>query len=163
MNDLIVHRQVGDLTQRERVVALEQAILVTPGAEAGETPAGCTLRHFYAPGMYAREITIPAGVVVTGRIHRHSHVNTISRGIAHVVSEFGSFVYDATDSTQTFVSEAGTKRAVFAQETVVWTTYHPTGVSEIIDDPERLVAMLTVDSFAELDALPYAEVKRYIQ
>jgi hypothetical protein len=28
------------------------------------------VRHYFAPGLYAREMTIPKGVTVTGSVHK---------------------------------------------------------------------------------------------
>ena len=45
--------------------------------------------HFFAPGMYLRELTVPAGMLIVGKIHRHAHFLMVLAGRAEVVSEFG--------------------------------------------------------------------------
>ena len=71
---------------------------------------------------------MPAGHVVVGKIHRHAHVNTISRGRVVVATEFGT---QELVAPCTFVSLPGTKRAVAVQEDTIWTTYHPTNETDL--------------------------------
>lgn len=130
---------------REQILHLESS-LVDALKQAGKdfTP-GCTddefpVTHHFAPGLYAREIFIPAGHVIIGKIHRHSHVNTISKGSVIVATEFGTKELKAP---MTFVSQPGTKRAVYAYEDTVWTTYHPT--EEV--DLEKIEAYVIAPTF----------------
>lgn len=82
----------------------------------------CPVVHHFAPGMYAREMFIPKGTCLIGKLHRHAHVNTISHGRVHVTSEFGQGIIQAP---YTFTSEPGTQRVIVALEDTLWTTYHP--------------------------------------
>lgn len=111
----------------------------------------CPVRHIFAPGVYAREIAIPKGSLVVGKIHRHRHVNIISKGTALVVTEFGSERLSAPCS---FVSEVGTKRAVYAEEDIVWTTIHPTEETDLGKIEEIVIA----ESYDALDAPPKTEL-----
>src|SRR5574340_659286 len=43
------------------------------------------VNHHFTDGVYAREMHIPAGHVVVGKIHRHEHLNFISKGRATVI------------------------------------------------------------------------------
>lgn len=93
--------------------------------------------HHFAPGSYAREIFHPKGVVVIGKIHRHAHVNVISKGEVHVVSEFGT---KRIKAPATFVSQPGTKRCVYALEDTVWTTIHATDETDLKKIEEEIIA-----------------------
>lgn len=86
------------------------------------------LKHHFAEGSYAREMLIPAGAVIIGKIHRHAHVNVISKGRIFVATEFGSEILEAP---LTFVSHPGTKRCVYALTDVVWTTIHVTDETDL--------------------------------
>lgn len=86
------------------------------------------VEHIFAPGLYARQMTIPKGGVIIGKIHRHAHINTVSKGRVWVVTEFGK---DEIIAPVTFVSQPGTKRVVVAQEETIWTTYHPTEETDL--------------------------------
>ncbi len=88
----------------------------------------CPVQHFFAPGCYAREITMPEGMVVIGKIHRHAHVNVISHGKVRVLTFEGWQEYTAPC---TFVSSPGTKRVVYIVEDTVWTTIHITNETDL--------------------------------
>ena len=114
---------------REGVITLQEAI--ESGIESGDFEKDqSTLKHYFAPvvdeygcGTYAREIHLPKGSLVVGKIHRHSHINIISKGVVSVVTEYGKKYYTAPC---TFVSEVGLKRAVLVEEDTIWTTVHLT-------------------------------------
>jgi len=90
----------------------------------------CTLTHTFSPidekygcCTYARQIFLPKGSLVIGKIHRHQHLNFIMQGKVSVMTEFGKKYFTAPC---TFVSEVGLKRAVYAEEDSIWTTCHIT-------------------------------------
>lgn len=129
--------QVAELlSPREKVERLERAVESMPQAE-------CPVRHYFVPGMYAREMTIPAGVVLTGAVHKTEHLSTISAGRIAVQTDDGVIEIAAP---YTFVSKPGAKRAGYALETTVWTTYHATETTDL----DALVEELTESTAAEL-------------
>lgn len=108
---------------REEVAGLQAAMVA-----AGGNLDNCPVRHIFAPGAYAREMTIPAGTVIIGKIHKHAHLNFITKGRAKVVTEFGPMEIEAP---YTFVSQPGTKRVVHAIDDVLWTTVHVTDETDL--------------------------------
>lgn len=96
---------------RISVSLLEQQLLQMPQVD-------CPLNHHFAAGVYAREVTIPAGSVVIGKLHRREHINILLKGEITVVTEEGQIRLKAPC---TFVSPAFTKRAAFTHTEVVWT------------------------------------------
>lgn len=98
------------------------------------------LTHTFAPGAYARTITIPAGEVVVGKIHRHAHLNIVSRGLVTVVTEFGRMEIDARAKAVTFTSQPGTKRALYVHEQVTWTTIHLTEQTDLAKIEAEIIA-----------------------
>ena len=38
--------------------------------------------HRFAPGLYVRELTVPAGCVIVGKVHKHESVNILVKGSA---------------------------------------------------------------------------------
>lgn len=77
--------------------------------------------HHFADGLYAREITIPAGMLLTGKVHRTEHLNIVSKGRITVWTEDGMRTVEAPC---TLVSRPGTKRVGLAHTDTVWTTIH---------------------------------------
>lgn len=98
--------------------------------------------HTFADGLYAREITIPKGVLLTGKIHNAEHINIISKGEISVLTEDGP---KRIKAPCTIVSRPGTKRVGYAHEDTVWTTIHAIGT--LPQDVEALEAILVCDSF----------------
>lgn len=107
-------------------------------------------RHHFAPGQYAREIELPAGKVVVGKIHRHAHVNVLSKGKVKVFTEGeGSKTYEAP---LTFISQPGTKRVVYAVTDAIWTTVHVTDKTDLADIEAEIIAPTFDDLPTILDA-----------
>jgi quercetin dioxygenase-like cupin family protein len=103
----------------------------------------CPVRHHFAPGIYAREMTIPAGVVLTGAVHRHEHLCTVAKGRILVSTDEGMKELSAG---YTFVSKAGAKRVGYALEETVFTTYHVTNETDL----DKLMIEITESTNAEL-------------
>lgn len=130
------------VTIREQVDALEEAM-----QSMKESQVDIPVRHYFADGLYAREITIPAGVVAVGKIHRTQHINVISSGEVTMITENGPVHVCAPF---TWVVEPGKKAVAYAHRETVWTSFcvNPTNES----DPETLVELLTSPTY--LDELP---------
>lgn len=97
-----------------------------------ETP----IRHYFADGLYAREMTIPAGTAVIGKIHRFEHISVVSKGEIIVFTERGM---KRVSAPCTMVSPPGTKRAVIALTETVWTTFHPTESRDLVEIEARVI------------------------
>jgi len=123
---------------REEILGIEdkmKKLLDDPGQEGiGEND---NIRHIFAPGVYAREITIYPGEFIVGKLHKTSHINIISEGDISVKTEFGTNRYKAPYS---FVSQVGTKRVVFAHEKTIWTTIHPTEETDLEKIEDHVIA-----------------------
>jgi len=120
----------------------------------------CTLKHYFTPKdeeygccAYAREMLIPKGTLIIGKIHRHQHLNFISKGKVTVFTEFGEKHLEAPC---TFISEVGLKRAVYAQEDTLWTTVHLTKFEKEadLDKIEDEVIAPSYDHIGLTDVLP---------
>lgn len=106
----------------------------------------CPLQHYFAPGVYVREITMPKGAVITGAIHKYTHMNIVSTGIVTFTDEHGVRKIDASERPVTFMSNAGSKKALYIHEDTVWTTIHPTDETDI----DKLEKDITVDNYEDL-------------
>lgn len=108
---------------RQDILALQERILHEVGDPNGSmVPCEFPLVHHFAPGTYAREIRLPAGSLVVGKIHKHAHVNVLSQGRVAVYTE--SRGPEEFSAPRTWVSDPGTKRVVYTHEDAVWTTIH---------------------------------------
>jgi len=123
----------NSIIARNKIMNLQSCLEVM----AETNPVDCPLTHHFAPGLYAREILLPKDSLVVGKIHKHAHVNNVSKGSVIVYTEFGMEEYHAPCQ---FISKAGTKRAVLALEDTVWTTYHPTSEIDLEIIEEQVIA-----------------------
>lgn len=102
------------------------------------------VKHVFTSGIYAREVLLPKGSIVVGKIHRHDHLNFISRGEVTVLTKEG---VERLRGPCTMVSSAGTKRAVYAHEDTVWMTIHANPKEE--RDLAKIEAFVIAPNFDE--------------
>lgn len=101
--------------------------------------------HRFADGLYAREIFIPKGTLLTGKIHKREHLNIVALGEISVLTEAGP---QRIKAPFTMVSLPGTKRVGYAHEDTVWITVHATDETrvELVEDE------LVVDTYDQYQA-----------
>lgn len=110
----------ADEAARQSVPTLQQICRLEDLIAAGEQ-VEIPPTHYFSDGLYAREITIPKGTVLTGKMHRGEHLNIVSKGDITVWTEDGM---KRVCAPFTFISKPGTKRVGYAHEETVWTTVH---------------------------------------
>ena len=111
---------------------LEAAIL------AAGAPVECPVKHRFTPGMYIREILIPAGTILTSMEHKTAHPFVISQGKIMVSSDNeGSVVYEAP---YTGITLPGTRRALIAITDTIWTTFHATDLTDVEEIGKAILA-----------------------
>ena len=100
----------------------------------------CPLKHSFSDGIYVREITIPAGMLIIGKIHKHDHPNFLLKGEVVVVTEDGG--KEELKAPCSMISKPGTKRALYAKTELVWTTVHlnPTNTQDLKELEEEIIA-----------------------
>lgn len=106
----------GDYALRDKINAVEALMKEQPQVEIKVT-------HRFSHGVYAREIFIPAGTMLTGEIHKFENLNILSQGDISVMTESGVVRVQAPF---TIVSPPGTKRIALAHTDCIWTTIHGT-------------------------------------
>lgn len=103
------------------------------------------LSHYFAPGIYLREMRMPKGALVTGRIHKTEHYCILSQGQVTVQTETGRQTFTAPAVIH---SMPGTKRALYAHEQVTWINVHHNPTNE--QDLDKIEGIFTVETYAEL-------------
>jgi len=139
---------------RQNIVALE-ANLRHLQAEHQLPDIDCPLTHIFAPGMYGRQIFVPADTLVVAKIHRHAHLVIVMKGRGLVATEEGPKHYEGPSM---FVSKAGTKRVVYVQEDTVWATVHLTNETDLDKIEDELIA----PDYASLDAMDDPDVRQIL-
>lgn len=132
-----VHRLMTDQAV-SNIEALEEVLLEH---EQVEIP---TAEHFIN-GMYGREIVIPAGAMITGRVYKEGYLDIMLSGDISVATPQG-----LKRLTGTHVMEAppGRKRAGYAHADTHWITVHRTDQFE----PGDMLDQLTFFSRADYRA-----------
>lgn len=95
------------------------------------------VKHYFSEGVYARELFIPKGTVLTGKIHKYTNFNIMSQGELSVLTESGIVRIKAPF---TVVSPPGTRRVAYAHEDTIWTTIHGTYETDVDKIEEKFIA-----------------------
>jgi hypothetical protein len=103
------------------VQALEAEMLKHPQAD-------CPVVHRFAPGLYIRELTIPADTYVIGHRQTTYHLNIMLAGRIILTNEDGTRT--ELVAPQVFVGPPGRKIA-YAVETVIWQNIYPTTETDV--------------------------------
>lgn len=153
---------------REQVLCAEEEMkrMIADG-EIEDKLGDCVVTHHFSPVdpeygccTYGRQMFIPKGTAIIGKIHRHQHLNFIMQGQVSVATEFGKQYFTAPC---VFVSEVGLKRAVLAEEDTIWVTVHITkhyGEENLDKIEEEVIAptysqMGLISSVKELESITF--------
>ena len=104
--------------------------------------------HTFADGLYSRQMLIPAGALLVGKVHKREHLNIIPVGDITVWTDEGM---KRIVGPWMMKSKPGTKRVGYAHADTIWITVHAT-VSEtqdlalieqelVEDDPSSMYAI----------------------
>jgi hypothetical protein len=97
---------------------------------------------YFSDGVYARELFIPKGTVLTGKIHKRTNLNIMVSGELIVSTEAGM---QRVKAPFIVVSPPGTKRVAYALEDTRWITIHGTHETDV----EVIEQLFTAESEAE--------------
>ena len=104
----------------ERIEAMEVIMSELPQVEI-------PVKSSNTNGMYCREITIPKGTLLTGRVHLFDYVDIMLSGDITVATADGAKRFSGAN---VFDGKAGRKRAGYAHEDTRWVTVHKTDVQD---------------------------------
>lgn len=113
---------------REQILNIERFILDCPQVETPTT-------HYFSPGLYAREMFIPAGTVLTGAVHKTEHLVQFVGDIT-VLTDGGM---QRLTGRHTFVSKPGVKRIGYAHADTWCTGFFATDKTDIEELENDLV------------------------
>lgn len=118
---------------RQQIESVERGLLAMPQVHI-------PVEHRFAEeeGLYAREIVIPAGTLMTGRVHKHQHVSIMISGDMTVLTETGM---QRVSGYHCWICPPGTKRVGYAHKETRWITIHHTehmqaeGIEDVLCEP----------------------------
>jgi hypothetical protein len=130
MTDITYYDKLTQLTTRDKVNTLEDLMRQQEQVEL-------EVKHHFAYGTYTRELFIPKGVMLTGKIHKYSQFNILIKG------EMSVLIDDQVQRIKAplyVVSQAGTKRIAIAHEDCIWLTIHGTHETDLEKIEEYFIA-----------------------
>ena len=144
-SELIVQDEIKALSdirgdrqeRRERIKHFENAI-----KQMDQVEHLTELKHAFLDGAYFRQISIPAGVALTGKIHSGSTINMLTKGKFAIVTEFDEQIIEAPFM---YISEPGTKKACYTLEDCIFINCHTTWKTDL----KEIEAEVTTDEHTE--------------
>ena len=142
---------MGDITTRHnqeitknRDAIQSMALMLKDQISTGELKSqDCPVTHRFTKGCYLREILMPAGARVIGKIHATEHFNILLTGKVTVITAEGS---EYIEAPHTFVSKAGVQKVVIIHEDCIWQTLHVTETTELNEIEKEII----VESYDQL-------------
>lgn len=135
---------------RDKIVQLEAVIKAMPGEQQIQIEP----KHYFVNGLYAREIFIPKGVTIVGKIHKTAHFCVLSKGHVSVRTENG---IEELHASHVVISQPGMKRVMYAHEDSVWINFHHNPTNE--ENLEKIEEIYVVDTFDQLEAVEVKQIQ----
>lgn len=123
-----------------KIEQLEGAMLALPQVD-------CPLDHFFASGVYVRQMTAPAGALFVGHAHKTEHVCILLKGSMTIATPDGIKTISAP---MTFIAPPG-RKVVLVLEDIVFQNIHATEERDIGKIEELLIKKS--DAWSEAHAL----------
>ena len=123
------------LAERRSISALKELMINLPEEDKFDLDA--LTSHFFAPGIYARMLFIPAGGVVVGKIHKHTTMNIICKGKIAVSTEAGRVFFEGPCVVN---SDPGIQKAGYAVEDTWWINIHATNETDLEKIEDQFIA-----------------------
>lgn len=120
-NEIEVIEEPSKPVPMAKVLEYERLMKLEPQVEL-------PVKHHFSHGVYGRELFIPAGVTLVGKIHKYTNMNVLVKGTMSVSTEEGVKTVHAPFIV---VSPPGTKRVAYAHEDCVWLTIHGTEETDV--------------------------------
>ncbi len=118
----IQERSNNSLTLFEqKIQAIEKEFLKHEQAE-------CSVVHRFGPGIYIREVTLPAGILAIGHHQKTTHMNVMLKGKVSIVNPDNTI--SLLEAPLTVVLPPG-RKVGYVHETVVWQNIYATDETDV--------------------------------
>lgn len=88
----------------------------------------CPVVHRFGPGVYIREVTLPAGTLAIGHRHKFAHINIVLKGTVLILNENGTT--SEVQAPFVYTSQPG-RKVVLAKTEVVWQNIFATTETDV--------------------------------
>ncbi len=124
----------GKMTRIDPIREVEKALVSLPQVSV-------PVEHDFGHNIYARKVVMPAGTIVTSKLHMRDHFAVVLRGRVDVWEPGGP--KRELRGGDYFKTKAGTKRVLHVIDETEWVTFHgteettPEAVEREIIEPEE--------------------------
>ena len=101
-------------------------------------------KHYHLKGVYVRSLFIPAGMMLTGKIHNFESIGILAQGRLRITNGTDSIIVEAPYVT---VDKPGVKRLGYAETDCTFITVHRTDADSVNEIEDELVS----DTFEEFE------------
>lgn len=119
MGDTVTIQQASEAMQH----LMSNGVARAEVAMLSVSQAPCPVNHYFGPGVYIREVFMPAGIFAIGHRQSKEHMNILLKGRVVMLNEDGSTTELAAPLM--FVGKPGRKMG-YVLEDVVWQNVYPT-------------------------------------
>jgi hypothetical protein len=118
---MLATAQTTELSHPEKLELLEDHMLELPQVE-------CPVIHHFGPGIYIREVHLPAGIFAVGHAQRFEHLNIMLQGVVAMVGDDGQL--KIVRAPTIFTGRPGRKFG-YVLEDVIWQNVYATDETDI--------------------------------
>lgn len=112
---------------RSGALATEERIERVAGVMLAQPQADCPVAHFFAPGVYIRQVSMKAGTFAIGHRQKMEHVNVMLTGAVALVTEDG---VKELRAPLVYVGKPG-RKVGYILEDCVWLNVYATSETDI--------------------------------
>lgn len=139
--------------KKEQIKALWRDPEATIGAMLQHEQADTPVAHYFGPGIYIREVKLPAGSLCVGEEHRFPVMNVLVQGRVTLLQPDGSEM--EVEAPFIFTNPAGRKIGV-VHEDAIWLNIHATEETDV----EKIEDACIIKSQAVLDHKKRKEIEK---
>jgi hypothetical protein len=118
---MIVPRDNIEVSVKDAVAGLEIELLK-------HEQAACPVYHHFSPGLYVREVNLPAGALAIGHYQKTAHLNIFLKGRVVMLNDDGS--RSEISAPMIFTGQPGRKCGLVLED-VVWLNVYPTTETDV--------------------------------
>jgi len=149
MNKLEIYKEHRIISKDfiSKVETLENAMLASDDIRIAKGNSDMfPLKHSFSEGVYVREMFMPRGGLVIGKLYKISHTWFLLSGELEVATDEGTEYYIGPCYVN---APEGTKRVLHAVSDVIFVNVYPN--PENITDTDKLEEILTCSSYKEYE------------
>lgn len=118
---MLATAQTTELSYPKKLELLEDHMLELPQVE-------CPVIHHFGPGIYIREVHLPAGIFAVGHAQRFEHLNIMLQGAVAMVGDDGQL--KVVRAPTIFTGQPGRKFG-YILEDVIWQNVYATDETDV--------------------------------